>query len=510
MAAAAASLKWVDVLETQFDKSWVDLDLLLSQIEEDEDFPDLPGLCKKHASSLASCFSQLAHKSSVVYQNNAKLEAELIHVREELASYRSELDKIREEKGYLTLTLQSALIENHELKTNNSAKEDSLVEIKEKLERKEKTPSKDNKEVYISERLFAENAGLRREIFELESELVGARMDNVYVDKELAGRIQQIQLLASGTPAEVKERLWTQIESEMCLQRAKTIAQICQTRQELKIKRSKTEILEETEIPVVANGHNQEDNVQAKGKQVMVLKNPADDLGMAIIGGSEHNLPIIVSEIFPNSAVYRANKLKAGDIILTVNGIDFSEVSHQEAVTFLSALRGNITFELQAAEAVGEDDPSNLDFRFYRIFEPEQQSHPESGSPRTKSEVCTPPGRAVISVEHVLPKINVDNRDIPTVHLSPRRENHPSVPGPISQLTPSLVQGSISQPALRTEEAPAEIITNEFVKSDDSSIKSGNNCSDSQLPNLELLSESSSRESELDGSSSSLKNIERV
>ena len=39
-----------------------------------------------------------------------------------------------------------------------------------------------------SERLFAENAGLRREIFELESELVGARMDNVYVDKELAGR----------------------------------------------------------------------------------------------------------------------------------------------------------------------------------------------------------------------------------------------------------------------------------------------------------------------------------
>ena len=93
---------------------------------------------------------------------------------------------------------------------------------------------------------------------------------------------------------------------------------------------------------------------------------------------------------------------------------------------------------------------------------------------------------------------------------SPRRENHPSVPGPISQLTPSWVQGSISQPALRTEEAPAEIITNEFVKSDDSSIKSGNNCSDSQLPNLELLSESSSRESELDGSSSSLKNIERV
>ena len=40
-----------------------------------------------------------------------------------------------------------------------------------------------------------------------------------------------------------------------------------------------------------------------------VLKNPADDLGMAIIGGKEHNLPIIISEVFPNSAVYRSDKV---------------------------------------------------------------------------------------------------------------------------------------------------------------------------------------------------------
>ena len=40
-----------------------------------------------------------------------------------------------------------------------------------------------------------------------------------------------------------------------------------------------------------------------------MLKNPADDLGMAIIGGKEHNLPIIISEVFPNSAVYRSYKV---------------------------------------------------------------------------------------------------------------------------------------------------------------------------------------------------------
>ena len=70
------------------------------------------------------------------------------------------------------------------------------------------------------------------QVIELESEMVGARLDNVYLDKELAGRIQQIQLqLAANTPADVKEKMWTQIESEMCLQRSKTIAQMCRTKQ---------------------------------------------------------------------------------------------------------------------------------------------------------------------------------------------------------------------------------------------------------------------------------------
>ena len=42
----------------------------------------------------------------------------------------------------------------------------------------------------------------------------------------------------------------------------------------------------------------------------MILKNPADDLGMAIIGGREHNLPIIISEIFPGTAVARSNRVR--------------------------------------------------------------------------------------------------------------------------------------------------------------------------------------------------------
>ena len=55
MAVTAACFKWADVLENQFDKSWVELDTILCQLEDDEVrcqmFPDnlhllvFSGLC---------------------------------------------------------------------------------------------------------------------------------------------------------------------------------------------------------------------------------------------------------------------------------------------------------------------------------------------------------------------------------------------------------------------------------------------------------------------------------
>ena len=62
-------------------------------------------------------------------------------------------------------------------------------------------------------------------------------------------------------------------------------------------------------------------------KQVHLHKHDADELGMAILGGLEHGLPIIISEVFPNSAVGRCKKIYAGEdffkIHLTVCGIRF-------------------------------------------------------------------------------------------------------------------------------------------------------------------------------------------
>jgi len=416
MAVTAACFKWADVLENQFDKSWVELDTILCQLEDDEDFGMLHLQGRRAASSLASCFSQFAHKSTTVFQTNAKLEAELVHLREELAEARGLREVAEKERQEAVRLLQEALrkaadnergreaeAEDEVVKVENSDKDivehkiengcevapnERLVNGSEKSGNCETNGLENaandgnvSKCVAVREdliereslvRLLLENKKLRAELLELESEMVGARLDNVYLDKELAGRIQQIQLLlATKTPADRKEKMWSQIESEMCLQRSKTIAQMCKTKQEVKCR-----MREESSRPLQAtsNPHSlevdPETETTSRGKQAMILKNPADDLGMAIIGGREHNLPIIISEIFPGTAVARSNRINAGDIILSVNGESFSEINHQDAVSFLGSLRGQIILELKSSEAVSEDDPSNLDYRFYKIFDP--------------------------------------------------------------------------------------------------------------------------------------------
>lgn len=72
MAVGANGLKWLDLLESEFDKAFVDLDLILGDIDEEQ--MDLMIACRKKLVSLSAAFTQLAHKSQVVFANNMKLE----------------------------------------------------------------------------------------------------------------------------------------------------------------------------------------------------------------------------------------------------------------------------------------------------------------------------------------------------------------------------------------------------------------------------------------------------
>ncbi|CAG2182523.1 unnamed protein product, partial [Oppiella nova] len=63
--------------------------------------------------------------------------------------------------------------------------------------------------------LRKENVSLRRQTLQLQSELFGSRLAAKYLDKELAGRIQQIQLLGREAKDADHDRLWNQLEAEI-------------------------------------------------------------------------------------------------------------------------------------------------------------------------------------------------------------------------------------------------------------------------------------------------------
>jgi len=64
----------------------------------------------------------------------------------------------------------------------------------------------------------------------LVGEVYGARLAAMYLDKELAGRFQQIQLLGRDMKGPEHDKLWNQLEAEIHLHRPKTVVRACRGR----------------------------------------------------------------------------------------------------------------------------------------------------------------------------------------------------------------------------------------------------------------------------------------
>lgn len=72
MAVAVSMFRWLDLLEKEFDKTFVDLDILLGEIDPDQSEITYDG--RQKMTQLSSSFAQLVHKAQTIFQGNAKLE----------------------------------------------------------------------------------------------------------------------------------------------------------------------------------------------------------------------------------------------------------------------------------------------------------------------------------------------------------------------------------------------------------------------------------------------------
>ncbi|NXT20424.1 LNX1 ligase, partial [Syrrhaptes paradoxus] len=95
-------------------------------------------------------------------------------------------------------------------------------------------------------------------------------------------------------------------------------------------------------------------------KVVAVQKDLTESLGMTVAGGAsnrEWDLPIYVISVEPGGVISRDSRIKTGDILLNVNGIDLTGVSRVEAVSLLKNTNSSVVLkalEMRACEAQEE------------------------------------------------------------------------------------------------------------------------------------------------------------
>ncbi|PIO16338.1 hypothetical protein AB205_0205740 [Aquarana catesbeiana] len=121
--------RWLEVLEKEFDKAFVDVDLLLGEIDPDQ--ADITYEGRQKMTSLSSCFAQLCHKAQTVSQINHKLEAQLV-------DFKSELTEVQAEKAVLEKEVHDQLLQLHAVQLQLHSKTGQNVDsgaIKAKLVR---------------------------------------------------------------------------------------------------------------------------------------------------------------------------------------------------------------------------------------------------------------------------------------------------------------------------------------------------------------------------------------
>ncbi|NXL94462.1 LNX1 ligase, partial [Alectura lathami] len=95
-------------------------------------------------------------------------------------------------------------------------------------------------------------------------------------------------------------------------------------------------------------GKNTLHAVTCHEKVVAVRKDHMESLGMTVAGGAtnrEWDLPIYVISVEPGGVISRDNRIKTGDILLNVNGIDLTGVSRSEAVALLKNTSSSVVLK---------------------------------------------------------------------------------------------------------------------------------------------------------------------
>ncbi|XP_072100801.1 alpha-1-syntrophin [Mobula birostris] len=111
--------------------------------------------------------------------------------------------------------------------------------------------------------------------------------------------------------------------------------------------------------PVLSNGEPEPEPPgpeaepgSGRKRTVRIVKQESGGLGISIKGGRENHMPILISKIFRGLAAEHSRQLFVGDAILSVNGTDLRDVTHDQAVQALKKTGKEVVLEVKYLKEV--------------------------------------------------------------------------------------------------------------------------------------------------------------
>ncbi|KAM9377014.1 ligand of Numb protein X 2b isoform 1-T4 [Pholidichthys leucotaenia] len=98
-------------------------------------------------------------------------------------------------------------------------------------------------------------------------------------------------------------------------------------------------------------------------KTVSLKKEPRLSLGITIAGGRDcrSRLPVYITSVQPVGCLHRDGTIKKGDVLLSINGVDLTQLTYNEAVSVLKAQTAQSQVVLRVIQTLSEDPEDDLE-----------------------------------------------------------------------------------------------------------------------------------------------------
>ncbi|MEQ2307132.1 hypothetical protein AMECASPLE_015157 [Ameca splendens] len=98
-------------------------------------------------------------------------------------------------------------------------------------------------------------------------------------------------------------------------------------------------------------------------KTVSLKKEPRTSLGITIAGGRDcrSRLPVYITSVQPVGCLHRDGTIKRGDVLLSINGVDLTQLTYNEAVSVLKAQTAQSQVVLRVIQTLSESTEEDME-----------------------------------------------------------------------------------------------------------------------------------------------------